>query len=112
MPFSGHDRSAGWRTSHLKTFYAWLFKKIRTEDLRYEDKWIDPTSDLAIMWPIIEMAGPLHSKFIPDVLYVYNLQNPLNDCKVNAEKQAEMARMLAARPPYKRLEDQDGRISA
>jgi len=36
--------------------------------------------DLAYMWPIVEMAGN-HSRFISEVLYVYNVVTPLNDIK-------------------------------
>jgi len=67
-------RSYKWVSSHLRTFYAWLYKRIKVEDLKYQGKFVPFGGDLAIMFPMLEMAGE-HSKFIPEVLYVYNCVN-------------------------------------
>jgi glycosyltransferase involved in cell wall biosynthesis/SAM-dependent methyltransferase len=75
-----------WSASHLRTFYAWLFKRIRREDLMKDGKFFVMTWDFAMMFPMLEMAGE-HSKYISDILYVYNLDNPINDHKVNIRLQ-------------------------
>jgi glycosyltransferase involved in cell wall biosynthesis len=84
-------RSFTWCSSHLRTFYAWLFKKIKREDFIYEGRFMSMAWDLTIMLPLLEMAG-LHSKYIGDILYVYNLANPISDHMVdrNLQKRSEM----------------------
>lgn len=67
-------RKYKWVSSHLRTFYAWLYKHIKVEDLKYKGKFIPFGGDLAIMFPMLEMAGK-HSKFVPEVLYTYNCSN-------------------------------------
>lgn len=71
-----------WVTSHIRTFYAWLFKCIKKEDLLFEDKFLPYAGDVGTMIPMMEMAG-VHSKYIPDINYVYNRANCLNVGKVN-----------------------------
>jgi glycosyltransferase involved in cell wall biosynthesis len=73
-------RQAEWYSSHLRTFYAWLFKKIKKEDLLYQGAFYAKTWDLAFMFPMLEMAGT-HSRKSDKVLYVYNHDNPINDWK-------------------------------
>lgn len=100
--------------SHLKTFRAKLFKKIRKEDL------LDPATggfylkawDMAMMFPMLEMCAPKnphdinHSVFIEDmVLYVYNFDNPINDARVGAgrEDQIKLDRYIRSLPSYEPL---------
>jgi glycosyltransferase involved in cell wall biosynthesis len=68
-------RFYGFVSSHLRTFYAWLYKRIKKEDIMFGEKFVPVCGDVAIMIPMLEMAG-FHSKFIPEVLYVYNTTNP------------------------------------
>ena len=75
-------REYQWTATHLRTFYAWLFKKIKVDDLMYENNFAPSSYDQAIMYPILEMASQ-HIKFIPDIIYIYNRANVLNDDKNN-----------------------------
>lgn len=88
--------------SHLKTFYAWLFKKINMEDLMYQGQFAPMAYDQAYMYYLLEMAGERHA-FIPDVLYVYNVSNPINENKVNAQLQRDVEAYFRASTPYERL---------
>jgi glycosyltransferase involved in cell wall biosynthesis len=68
-------RHAPWVASHLKTFRAGLFQRIREQDLRKPDgSWITESTDRAAMWPMLEMAGERH-RFIEKVLVEYNVAN-------------------------------------
>lgn len=58
-------RSAPFFTSHLKTFYAKLFKQIQEEDLKIPIG----SDEMAFMIPMLEM-GEGHIAYIPDVLCV------------------------------------------
>lgn len=96
-------RSYKWVASHLRTFYAKLFQKIRKEDLMWKGKFFPMTWDMAFMFPMLEMSAKHHYKFIRDVLYIYNVQNPLNDYRVNAELQRELDAYVRNMPRYHAL---------
>ncbi len=99
----GTIRHYDWVTTHLRTFYAGLFQKIKVEDLLLNGAFFPMAGDLAFMWPLIEMAG-VHSCFIPDVLYMYNVVTPLNDHKVNLGLQLLMTQVIRGRTPYTPVE--------
>jgi glycosyltransferase involved in cell wall biosynthesis/SAM-dependent methyltransferase len=96
-------RSHTWGASHLRTFYAWLFKKIKKEDLMRGNVFFPMTWDFAIMLPALEMAGK-HSKYLSDILYVYNMENPINDHKVNVRLQQDLDRHIRGMPKYQKVE--------
>lgn len=95
-------RESTWLTSHPRTFYAALFKKIKLEDLLYEGKLFPVTWDLAIMFPMLEMARE-HIEFIPDILYIYNEDNPCNDFKTSLLQQLHCDYLLRGGKKYERL---------
>lgn len=90
--------------THLRTYYAGLFKRIRLEDLLYNGKFFSMTWDMAMMFPMIEMAGERHG-FISRVTYVYNMANVINDNKVDPDLQNALDRHIRAMPPYQRIEE-------
>ena len=94
-------RKTEWLFSHLKTFKFDLFKKIKVEDfLDIDGKFMKMTYDLAIIFPIAEMSGGKF-KFINDILYVYNNDNPINDYKVNIKEQIRIENLIKSRKIYK-----------
>ncbi len=99
-------RKSEWYSTHLRTFYSWLFKSIKKEDFLYNQKFIQVTWDMAFMFPMLEMAAEKHS-FITDVLYVYNEGNNLCDHAVRRQEQIEMDHIIRARRPYDRLAQAD-----
>lgn len=89
-------------TSHLRTFYAGLFKKINKEDLQFEGKFFPETYDLAIVFPMMEMAMH-HAYFVPDIFYVYNHDNPYDDQGINHEKKQFFEKYIRNLPKYPKL---------
>ena len=97
-------RKSNFTLSHLRTWKAWLWKKIDEKDLRDgEDKYWSVAGDLAFMWPMIEMSGLEHFKFIDEVLYVYNESNPINDHKVDFSKVRNTHTLISNKTPYKKI---------
>lgn len=88
--------------SHLRTFYTWLFKKIALEDFLYEGQFFPMAWDMAIMYPLAEMAGERHA-FISEVNYIYNMENQINDNKVNPTLQNQLDYIIRNKKPYQRL---------
>lgn len=100
----GKVREKPWVATHLRSFYAGLFHHIDKKDLLYQEKEFYPTAgDLAIMFPLIEMAG-MHIKCISDIMYCYNIANALNDHKINEELQRAVNKELRSKQHYQPLE--------
>lgn len=98
-------REYEWCTSHLRTFKYHLWSKIRKEDLLdSEGNFYKMTWDLSFMFPMLEMAGN-KSRYIQDILYVYNLDNPLNDHKVDNRYQVKLEREIRNKNKYESLVD-------
>ena len=96
-------RKYRWCSSHLRTFYAGLFKKIKKEDLQFQGKFLSAATDMAAMFPMLEMAGE-RAKFIPKILYVYNQDNPINIYKTRLKEQLYLDRVVRSRNRYERLD--------
>ncbi|HJZ24268.1 MAG TPA: glycosyltransferase family 2 protein [Candidatus Babeliales bacterium] len=90
--------------THLRTFYAWLFKKIKLEDLLHLGVFYPMTWDMAMMFPMIEMASERH-QFIPEIMYTYNDENTISDHHVSRQLQAHLAQIIKKKNRYKRLPD-------
>ncbi len=71
----GDVRTEPWTLTHLKTFRAGLFQRIKADDLKMNGEWIPRARDLAVMLPVWEMCGPERCHHIEEVLYVYNFAN-------------------------------------
>lgn len=97
-------RRQPWCTSHLRTFKAKLFKLIKKEDFYGPDgKFLDAAWDLAFFMPFVDMAGH-HGRYIHDILYIYNHENPIQDFKIKLSKQAAMDRYIRMKPRYPKIE--------
>lgn len=92
-------REHRWLTTHLRTFYAGLFQRIKKDDLLWKERFFPMAWDLGIMFPMIEMAA-FRTKFIPDVLYLYNTANQINDSKVNLDLQGEIDTFIRHKERY------------
>ena len=89
--------------SHLRTFYAGLFKKINPNDLKKNGQFYTMAWDKAMMGPMLEMCAG-RFKFISDVLYIYNNFNPLNDHRVDVNLQHGLAYEIFSKRKYKPLQ--------
>ena len=97
-------RKYNFLASHLRTWRKELFLKINDSDLQDEyGKYFEMTGDVAIMIPMLEMAG-IHSIHIHEVLYVYNGTNPISDHLVDQTKQIETDKIIRGRTVYNKLE--------
>jgi glycosyltransferase involved in cell wall biosynthesis len=96
-------RSYKWVSSHLRTYYAKLFQQIKKEDLMYEGKFIPVCTDLATMFPMLELSAHGHFRYIQDVLYTYNTANQLSVGKLHKPLQTLFNAHIRALPPYKPL---------
>ncbi len=92
-----------WYASHLKTFRHDLWLSINPNDLLDKNgHYYSVASDLAIMFPMLEMAGK-RQEFINEVLYVYNDKNPISDHKVRRKYQILAAKEIRKKQKYNQL---------
>lgn len=90
-----------WVTSHLRTFKLKVWKLIKDEDLRdVDNEYYKFGSDTAWMYPLLEMCGPNHTKFINKILYVYNDRNSANDMKIHKEEQLRVVSIIKNKKEY------------
>jgi hypothetical protein len=99
-------RKVPWKATHLKAFRAGLFKKIKHEHLKLPNgEWLPHARDLALMFPLLELAGPKRTAHIPTLLYVYNWRNS-TEFRGNAETrkaERECVKYVRGLPPYEEL---------
>ncbi len=99
-----YRKSGAWIASHLRTFKNKLWRQLKDEDLRdAEGNYFTVANDAAYMFPLIEMCGQKHLRYIKTVLYKYNDLNPMNDMKVQKEEQMATDRYIRSKPCYNEL---------
>ena len=98
-------RTSRFTASHIRTWRAFLWRNIKEEDLRDDEgnywQW---SGDLCFMFPMLEMAGPTHYRFMKDVNYVYNAENPINEHKVDMTMVNDHATKIRNKIPYKKIQ--------
>lgn len=104
-------RKAPFRVSHIRTFIAGLYHKIKEQDPFFNNmkdvdgEFYKSSYDTAIFFNLLELAGPdktIHNK---DVLYIYNRDNPISDDKVNQELQWRVHQDVSNKNPLKKIEN-------
>lgn len=97
-------RNGRFTATHMRTWRAFLWRNIKVEDLKdAEGVYWKMTGDLSFMFPMLEMAGEEHYKFMSDINYIYNEDNPINDHKVDIRLVNDIAHQIRMKTPYERL---------
>jgi glycosyltransferase involved in cell wall biosynthesis len=98
-------RNHEWSTSHLRSYKFGLLKKVKKDDLLDENgDFMKAAGDLALMYPLLEMSGH-KSKFIKEVLYIWNDLNELNEHKTKRVLQINCEKKIRNMAKYKKLEE-------
>ena len=99
-------RSQVFTASHIRTWRAFLWRKIKEEDLKdVSGNYWSVAGDLSFMFPMLEMSGEKHFKYISETLYIYNESNPLNDHKVNMTKVSSTVNIIRNKLQYNLLQN-------
>ena len=92
-----------WYASHLKTFRHDLWLAINHKDfINKNQEYFSVASDLAIMFPMLEMAGN-RQEFVREILYVYNDNNPISDHNIRRKEQILAAKEIRQKRIYKKM---------
>jgi glycosyltransferase involved in cell wall biosynthesis len=101
-------RTGGYWASHLRTFKYKLYKELINQDPDlscYKDKqgnFYTITYDVAIMTPLMEIAGLDSIKFNPEPIYYYRVHQ-MNDHFVDSKLQKEVADEIFSKPKFKQV---------
>ena len=91
-----------WYASHLKTFRHDLWLSINQNDLLDRNgNYFPCATDLAIMFPMLEMAGN-RQQFVKEILYVYNEHNPISNHNIRRKEQISAAKEIRRKKRYKK----------
>lgn len=96
-------RSHGYVPSHVRTYYAWLFKRISQDDFMHDGTWLPMAGDVAEMIPMLEMASERHA-FVPEALYFYNETNSISHFKIDRSLQLKCKGIVRKKKRYGRLD--------
>lgn len=97
-----------WCTSHLRTFKYKIWKRIQDVDFRdWRGNYFSVSWDMAIMYPLIEMAGNHRIRYIDKIMYLYNDLNPINDFKKDIRLQEYTANYIKHKLKYRMLSDNE-----
>jgi glycosyltransferase involved in cell wall biosynthesis len=97
-------RSSRFTASHIRTWRAFLWREIDEKDLRDENGvYWKVTGDLSFMYPMLEMSGNEHYRFMEEINYIYNAENPLNDHKIDLTLVNSIANEIRKKPKYEKL---------
>ncbi|MFS8564222.1 MAG: glycosyltransferase family 2 protein [Rhabdochlamydiaceae bacterium] len=105
-------REHEWSTSHIRTFYAGLFKQIKLQDFFKDGKFLATACDVAMMMPMLEMAREKIFYIKKDIFYIYNHSNPLNDDAMRWKEQVSVQEYIRALPKYNRIPSFDKKVVA
>jgi glycosyltransferase involved in cell wall biosynthesis len=95
--------------SHLRTWKVHLWRNIEEKSfIDIDGQYFKSGADTAYCFPMVEMAGNRHYEYIPNILYVYNEQNPRNDHKPGSgsggpHEQVRCSNIIRNFPKYKNL---------
>ena len=85
----------------MRTFRHDLWLALNPQDLLNKNQeYFSVAWDLAIMLPMLEMAGK-RQEFISEVLYAYNDNNPISDHRIRRKEQILAAREIRQKKIYK-----------
>jgi glycosyltransferase involved in cell wall biosynthesis len=90
---------------HIGTFKYFLWRHIEDQDLRdINGEYFMLMKDKATLYPMLEMAGE-KIRFVTETLYIYNLENPLNDyANTRPEEHLRVDKMIREKKRYSRLQ--------
>jgi glycosyltransferase involved in cell wall biosynthesis len=90
--------------THIRTSKWFLYKNIKGVDLRYGDgHFFTEPEDWVFMYPMAEMAGKEHVKFINEPLYFYRVHDGYHYADPRKKMRSDEVRMIIAncRPFYR-----------
>lgn len=93
--------------SHPITFKRSLYTKFCDLDPKFDHfldekgRWFSVCSNFAIFYPLADIAGFEKTKYMKDIVYIYNTDNPLNSEKLNSDLYYDTQEKIQNKPRIK-----------
>jgi glycosyltransferase involved in cell wall biosynthesis len=104
-------RRAPFRVSHIRTFRAGLYHQIEKQDPTYscmknvDGNWYTVSYDACIIFPMLEMAGYEHVFYNENPFYVYNVDNPISDDRLNMQLKMDVKREIIQKEKFNKIQN-------
>jgi glycosyltransferase involved in cell wall biosynthesis len=97
----GDHRKNLWRSSAMRSFKKYLFDQIEDHSLRNNNEYLESAIDMAIMFPMLEMAGREKCHYLDRVFYFYNTTpNCMHGTREGATTQKGNEMIVRGKNPY------------
>lgn len=103
-------RHAPFKVSHIRTWRAGLFQKIKEQDPTFscmKDKdgnFYRLSYDTAIIFSLLNLTPFDKAKFVDEILYIYNRDNAISDDRVDQQGQWNVHKEVSNKPNLKQIE--------
>jgi len=103
-------RNLPFYVSHIRTFRAGVYHAIKKQDENFsclkdnKGNFYTCTYDVAIMYPIMEIAGYDKTKYNDTPLYVYNRDNPISDDKIRQKLQWDIHQEILKKKKFQQID--------
>ncbi len=106
-PLQGGDhRKNLWRSSAMRSFKKHLFDRIEDHSFRNGSEYLESAIDMAMMFPMIEMAGREKCYYLDRVFYFYNTTpNCMHGTRQGAITQKNNEMIVRGKKPYGMIND-------
>lgn len=92
-----------WCATPPRTFKRFLLDHLKDEDFTIDGKWPEMAGDVCVYTPIMELAAE-RAVGIREPIYVYNVDTPDSEHKIDPYETTRVRDLLLRREPKKRLE--------
>jgi len=103
-------RHAPFKVSHIRTWRAGLFQKIKEQDPTFscmKDKdgnFYRLSYDTAIIFSLLNLTPFGKAKFVDEILYIYNRDNAISEDRVDQQGQWDVHKEVSNKPNLKQIE--------
>jgi glycosyltransferase involved in cell wall biosynthesis len=103
-------RNIQFKVSHIRSFRAGVYQEIGKQDPTFScmkdqtGEFYRMTYDVAMFFPMLEIAGFDKVKYNPTALYRYNRHNPISDDKVDQNLQWSIHAEISKKSKFKQVE--------
>jgi len=101
---NGNHRNNLWRSSAMRSFKKHLFDRIEDNSFRNNVAYLESAIDMAMMFPMLEMAGREKCYYLDRVFYFYNTNpNCMHGTRQGAILQRSNEMIVRGKKPYEMI---------
>lgn len=105
-------QESGFHISHIRTFRSFIYKEIGNQDPEFSclkdssGDFYKMTYDVAMFYPMIEICQKDKVAYNDEVLYIYNIDNPISDFRVDGSLQQRIHNEIRIKNKFKEIQNE------